>query len=152
MHVCIQVWIRLCPCMSWVHKCGNNSMSISRFLYVCVYLHCQYFCLYFCMSALFRLHYVHTYNVHCFFLNIGRALHLSTEFVYSVCPWGVCVCMCVLIMAPDGLGLPLMWWRPTGVKQVQSGAWVLPINPFHRVKPNIIAWGAGGHWAMACPA
>lgn len=49
------------------------------------------------------------------------------------------------------------------MKQVQSGAWALPINPFHRVKPNIIDWparrigrwngggGGGVHGATACP-
>lgn len=81
---------------------------------------------------------VHTHNRVTFKSTTPALQSLSRRFF-------MCVFLCALIMAPSGLRLPLMQWRPTGVKQVQSGTWAPPINPFHCVKPNIIAWGAGGH-------
>lgn len=86
---------------------------------------------------------VHTHNSITFKNNtVCTAVSVQRVFFFFL-PLGAFPC--VLIMAPSGLRLPLMQWRPTGVKQVQSGTWAPPINPFHCVKPNIIAWGAGGH-------
>lgn len=149
--VCMQVWTHLCLCKRTMNTYVQYNISVRVCFCRCVYVAYFWLCFFMCVCV----HTVCAAYVHvCLFFHIWtimRTLDLSTESVYRAWPWGVCVCVC-LIMVPGGLGLPLMRWRPTGVKQVQSGAWALPINPFHRVIPNIIAWGAGGHWAMACPA
>lgn len=115
-------------------------------VYACEFLHKYYQCCVFlcvCVCA----HYVHMrllFHMLCIHSCGCRILTVRRH----VCVCEVCVCMYACAHSNNDA-----WWtgasfdamkadkRETGpIRHV-----ALPINPFHRVKPNIIAWGAWGH-------